>query len=202
MKRRIVLIVAQETGLRTRMAHSLGAAGYAVALAASVRRAGELLEAGGIEAAVVVPDGPGPAAAQLVAEVRVVLGRVVVWDGSARKFDEQELTSRIAVALAAPPDAAESGAAASPLLGFAGCALDIAGRALFDESGREVALTRNEFALLAAFVDNPGRVLSRERLRTAVAGEDLETYERSIDMLVSRLRRKVEPDPRAPRLIV
>ncbi|HJU16736.1 MAG TPA: winged helix-turn-helix domain-containing protein [Stellaceae bacterium] len=201
MKRRVVLIIAQEAGLRARMARSLGAAGYAIELAQAPQRAGEVLEAGGICAAVVVSDGLGPAGAKLIAAARAALGRAVIVLGSVQAFNDQELTSRVAEALA-PSGPAEANSAPAPLLGFAGRTLDREGHAFFDESGREVALTRNEFALLAAFVDNPGRVLSRERLRTAVAGEDLETYERSIDMLVSRLRRKVEPDPRAPRLIV
>jgi DNA-binding response OmpR family regulator len=54
-----------------------------------------------------------------------------------------------------------------------------------------VRLTRAEIALLTAFVDSPRRVLSRDQLRYAVAGRGAEPYDRSVDMLVSRLRRKI-----------
>ncbi|HZU91886.1 MAG TPA: winged helix-turn-helix domain-containing protein [Stellaceae bacterium] len=201
MKRRVVLIVAQDAGLRARMARSLGAAGYAVELAGTPRRAGEVLAAGGIRVVIVVPDGFGPVA-DLIEEARAAVGPVVVWHGSASAFDEQELRSRFSAALAASRGATAGNVAPSPPLSFAGRTVDLDGRAFLDESGREVPLTRNEFALLSAFLQSPGRVLSREQLRSRIAGADLEAYERSIDMLVSRLRRKVEPDPKAPRLIL
>jgi DNA-binding winged helix-turn-helix (wHTH) protein len=65
-----------------------------------------------------------------------------------------------------------------------------------------VRLTRAETALLTAFVDSPRRVLSRDQLRYAVVGRSAEPYDRSVDMLVARLRRKIEPDPKAPRFIL
>jgi class 3 adenylate cyclase len=61
---------------------------------------------------------------------------------------------------------------------------------------------RLEFRLLLAFLRRPGRVLSRENLRSLVASQELEPYERSIDMLVSRLRGKLEANRKAPRFIV
>ena len=82
------------------------------------------------------------------------------------------------------------------------CKLDLAGHTFVDGSGREVRLTRAETALLTAFLDSPRRVLSREQLRYAVAGRGAEPYDRSVDMLVARLRRKIEPDPKAPRFIL
>jgi DNA-binding response OmpR family regulator len=63
-------------------------------------------------------------------------------------------------------------------------------------------LTRAETALLTAFVASPRRVLSRDQLRYAVDGRGAEPYDRSVDMLVARLRRKIEPDPKAPRFIL
>jgi DNA-binding winged helix-turn-helix (wHTH) protein len=82
------------------------------------------------------------------------------------------------------------------------CKLDLAGHTFVDGNGREVRLTRAEIALLTAFVDSPRRVLSRDQLRYAVAGRGAEPYARSVDMLVARLRRKIEPDPKAPRFIL
>ena len=63
-------------------------------------------------------------------------------------------------------------------------------------------LTRGEFALLAAFARNPGRVLSRAQLRNAIDGRAADSYDRSIDMLVARLRRKLESEPAKSRFIV
>ena len=85
---------------------------------------------------------------------------------------------------------------------FEGLTLDVGGRAVLGADGRDLALTRSEFELLMAFVRAPGRALSREHLLQAVAGRRGEPYDRSIDMLVARLRRKIEPDPKTPRLIV
>jgi class 3 adenylate cyclase/tetratricopeptide (TPR) repeat protein len=84
---------------------------------------------------------------------------------------------------------------------FEGFTLDLASRTLSDVSGKEVPLWRSEFALLAAFLRAPGRALSREQLLNAVSGRRAEAFDRSIDVLVGRLRRKIEPDPKTPRLI-
>jgi DNA-binding winged helix-turn-helix (wHTH) protein len=90
----------------------------------------------------------------------------------------------------------------NPLVQFAGLVLDLDACALTRDSGEEIPLTRGEFALLRVFVSRAGRVLSREAILDAVADRRLEPFDRSVDVLVSRLRRKIEPDPKAPRLIV
>lgn len=90
----------------------------------------------------------------------------------------------------------------SELVSFAGFTLDIAGHLLTGPDGREVPLRRSEFALLLAFLRAPGRALSRDHLLDAVAGRQSDPFDRSIDVLVGRLRRKIEADPRAPRLIL
>jgi TolB-like protein len=87
-------------------------------------------------------------------------------------------------------------------LRFADFVLDSAGHTLTRAGGREVPLRRSEFALLLAFVRSPGRVLSRDHLLDAVAGRQSTPFDRSVDMLISRLRRKIEADPEAPRLIL
>ena len=85
---------------------------------------------------------------------------------------------------------------------FATFTLDLDGCLLSRADGREVALTRNEFALLREFVRHPGRVLSRDFLLDALAGKRADPFDRSIDVLVGRLRRKIEPDAKQPTLIV
>src|SRR6516162_3709381 len=73
---------------------------------------------------------------------------------------------------------------------------------LADPVGKDIPLTHSEFGLLRAFVERAGRVLSRDQLLQLTAGRDAESYDRSVDVLVARLRRKIEPDPKHPRLIV
>jgi DNA-binding winged helix-turn-helix (wHTH) protein len=108
------------------------------------------------------------------------------------------LVARVAEALAPTPEADE----VEPVLQFGGFRLDLAGHCLVDQAGKEVPLTSSEFSLLRAFLKRPGRVLSRDQLLQVLTGRDAEAYDRSIDMLIVRLRRKIESDPKRPRLIV
>src|ERR1700683_2830598 len=85
---------------------------------------------------------------------------------------------------------------------FGGFTLDLDGCSLSNADGGDIPLTRSEFALLREFIRHPGRVLSRGYLLEALAGKRLDPFDRSIDMLVGRLRRKIEPDAKPPRLIV
>jgi DNA-binding winged helix-turn-helix (wHTH) protein len=87
-------------------------------------------------------------------------------------------------------------------LAFDGFTIDLAGRSIRDCRGNEVPLTRSEFALLSAFVGNPGRVLSRDQLLDTVVGRRAEPYDRSIGVLVGRLRKKIEPDRRTPSFVL
>ncbi|HKT17898.1 MAG TPA: AAA family ATPase [Stellaceae bacterium] len=85
---------------------------------------------------------------------------------------------------------------------FAGLALDLDAFTLARESGEAIPLTRGEFAILRVFVARPGRVISRDTLLDALANRRFEPFDRSVDVLVGRLRRKIEPDPRRPSIIV
>jgi DNA-binding response OmpR family regulator len=84
---------------------------------------------------------------------------------------------------------------------FASYTLDLEARRLTQAGDDEVPLTTGEFELLSAFLEHPGRVLSRDELVTRMHGRDAGPFDRSIDMLVQRLRRKIEPDPAQPMLI-
>lgn len=84
---------------------------------------------------------------------------------------------------------------------FAGWRLDLGRRQLHSAAGEEVKLTSAEFDLLAAFVNNPDKVLSRDRLLDLVYGREMFPFERSIDVLVMRLRGKIEEDRANPVLI-
>ena len=84
---------------------------------------------------------------------------------------------------------------------FAGWTLDLSSRELLSPSGVEVRLTTGEFDLLAAFVNNPNQVLSRDRLLDLARNREAGPFDRTIDVQVGRLRRKLEDDPQNPTLI-
>lgn len=79
--------------------------------------------------------------------------------------------------------------------------LDLASRSLRDEKGNEHPLTNSEFTLLKAFADHPKRVLSRERLLDLANARDADAFDRAIDVRITRIRKKIEPDPGNPRVI-
>lgn len=85
---------------------------------------------------------------------------------------------------------------------FAGWTFDTRRRRLTSPKNEKVPLTRAEFELLAAFVERAGMVLSRDRLLNYVTHRSWEPYDRTIDVLVRRLRQKIEPDPKSPELII
>ncbi len=84
---------------------------------------------------------------------------------------------------------------------FAGWHLDLATRELLSPEGGEVRLTTGEFDLLAAFVNNANQVLSRDRLLDLARNREAGPFDRTIDVQVGRLRRKLEPDPAKPTII-
>ena len=86
--------------------------------------------------------------------------------------------------------------------GFAGFTLDVAGHSLTGPDAANISLRRSEFHLLLAFLRAPGRVLSRDHLLDAVASRQSAAFDRSIDVLVGRLRRKIEADRKSPALII
>jgi DNA-binding winged helix-turn-helix (wHTH) protein len=124
----------------------------------------------------------------------------------ARPFTEQELLAlvkaelSVRVASVRPPGVTLPDAPQA--LQFEGYRLDAQARTCLDPQGKEVSLTRAEFSLLLAFARQAGRVLSRDELSHVVAGRAAEPDDRSVDVLISRLRRKIEPDPKVPRIIM
>lgn len=95
----------------------------------------------------------------------------------------------------------EVGVAQHEVREFGGWTFDLFARRLLDANGIEHSLTSAEFNLLAAFVRNPNRILSRNRLLEMTRGPGVHSLDRGIDVLVGRLRRKLEADPDRPRLI-
>jgi DNA-binding response OmpR family regulator len=125
-----------------------------------------------------------------------------------KPFDLRELLARIKAVLrrtgAATEAPAPTAAAATPsrgVLHFAGWALDTAARRLVSPRGDEVILTSGEFDLLCAFAEHPGRVLSRDFLLERTRGREAGPYDRTIDVQVGRLRKKLEDDAETPQII-
>jgi len=138
---------------------------------------------------------------------RIVGLEVGADDYLAKPFDPRELRARLKSVLrrvqARAADkgspARESAEARRTRVGA--FALDLAGRRLLDGDGREVVLTSMEFDLLRVFTEHPNQVLSRDRLLTLTRNREWEPFDRSIDIRIARLRRKIEADPDNPRLI-
>ena len=123
-------------------------------------------------------------------------------DYLAKPYNPRELLARINAVLrpqaAAQNARATSGAAA---LTFLGWRIDLRLRELRNPAGARVAMTSAEFDLLRTFCERPGRVLSRDSLLDLTHGRNAGSFERSIDVLISRIRRKIEPDPRDATMI-
>jgi len=79
--------------------------------------------------------------------------------------------------------------------------LDLDAHKLFDGDGNEVPLTSMEYDLLKAFAEHPNRVLSRDQLLDMAHNRGWEPFDRSIDIRIARIRRKIEPDPSKPQVI-
>jgi two-component system, OmpR family, response regulator len=120
-----------------------------------------------------------------------------------KPFSLRELLARVRAVLRR----AEADRAAPPVNStgtkyrFAGWELNLRLRRLTSPTGASIGLTSGEFSLLIAFVRSPQQVLSREQLLLATRVHDDEVYDRSVDVQILRLRRKLEADPTAPELI-
>ncbi len=128
-----------------------------------------------------------------------------------KPFDLRELLARIKAVLrrtepGSPPAVLAPAAPVGPAtdgsrLRFAQWELDLAARRLCDAQGREVVLTTGEFDLLAAFARQPGRVLSRDQLLEQTRGRPAGPFDRTIDVQVGRLRRKLDDHADEPQII-
>ena len=116
-----------------------------------------------------------------------------------KPFSPRELVARVRAVLRRVDNAADSGAA--ELIRAGDLTLDLP-RMRADLAGRTVDLTPTEFALLAALARQPGRIFTRSQLLDALHGVAFESYERAIDTHIKNLRRKLEPDPRRPVLVL
>ncbi len=121
-------------------------------------------------------------------------------DYIAKPFDPRELRARLKSVLRRLAAKPEKKAAAGKI-DVGRCFLDMKSRTLSDAKGRESPITAMEFELLKALVQHPNQVLSRDQLLTMTRNREWEPFDRSIDIRITRLRRKLEDDPAHPRVI-
>src|SRR6516162_3842451 len=213
-----ILVVARDVTLRSTLARWLMPAGYFVELAESDRRAREVLANHQVALTILAlarhgAEAPmfdlGENAGKLIVatEPSQDLGRLTRSAPTADAYlsiplDQQEVLARVESVLRPSSSARDAASPGPEILSFDGFTIDFAGRLLRDVGGNEVPLTRAEFALLVVLARHAGRVLSRDRLLDAARGRRADPYDRSVDVLIGRLRRKIEPDPKVPRLIV
>ncbi|MDH4581812.1 response regulator [Pseudomonas sp. BN415] len=137
---------------------------------------------------------------------RIVGLEVGADDYLAKPFDPRELLARVKTVLrryrrapAASTQPAPESEGACLQLGL--CRLDLQSRQLLDAAGEEIPLTAMEFDLLQAFAQRPNRPLSRDQLLNLTQHRDWNPFDRSIDIRIARLRRKLETDPDKPQII-
>jgi len=117
-----------------------------------------------------------------------------------KPFDPRELLARIKSVLRRTSSAGRADIGAARVR-IGRCVLDLDAHRLTDETGGDVAMSPLEFDLLKALAEHPNRALSRERILNLGRQRDWDPFDRSVDLRVMRLRKKIEPDPEHPRFI-
>jgi two-component system OmpR family response regulator len=216
-----VLIVDDHREIRDLLGRYLAKQGYRTSIAENAAAARRILQTAAIDLVVLDIMMPGEDGLSLCRSLReagdvpIILltavaeetDRVVGLEMGAddyvtKPFNPRELLARIKAVLrrttSLPP---QRGAPPGERLAFDRWTLDVARRELVGEDGVAVPLSTGEFLLLSAFLAHPRMVLSRDQLLDLTRGREAGPFDRSIDNQVSRLRRKIEADPKQPALI-
>ena len=216
-----LLLVDDERSIREPLAAYLGKNGFRVTQAADAADARAKLAAYAIDLVILDIMMPGEDGLSLTRHIRetsdipVVLltakteetDRIVGLEMGAddyvvKPFSPRELIARVKVILRrAAAGGVRQSAPDSASYAFAGWVLKAGERTLVDREGVSVPLSTGEFNLMLALVTRPRQVLSRDQLLDLTQGREASAFDRSIDNQVSRLRRKIEPDPKNPTLI-
>ena len=220
-----VLLVDDEPELRALLAEYFGRNGFTVMQAESAAEARALVAERVPDAAVLdinMPGENGLSLARALRESHPRLGLVMLTtageaidrivglevgadDYIAKPFELRELLARVRAVLrrlqvtaapAVPPASVDAERVA-----FGPCALDMAQRKLFGAGGEEIDITAAEFDLLALFARHPNRPLNRDQIMEQAHNRGWDVFDRSIDLRVMRLRRKVERNPDKPEVI-
>lgn len=217
-----ILVVDDHRDIRELLGRYLTRHGFRVSSAEDATVARRILKSAAIDLVVLDVMMPGEGGLQLTRSLReagdmpIVLltamgedtDRIVGLEMGAddyipKPFNPRELVARIRAVLRraqALPRPREPAASAGRLH-FDRWQLDLARRELLDESGVTVPLSTGEFRLLAALLERPGLVLTRDQLLDLTRGRAAGLFDRSIDNQISRLRRRIERDPARPELI-
>ena len=215
-----LLVVDDEDELRASLHTYLGKHGYRVSTAHNAAAARQALTTRAIDLVVldiIMPGEDGLSLCRFLRETtgvpiilltvmtedidRVVGLEVGADDYVTKPFNPRELLARVKAVLRRTHVLPLQQPLASSTLRFAGWTLDVRQRALIGEDGHAVPLSTAEFLLLSAFLNHPHMVLSRNQLLDLTCGRDAAVFDRSIDNQVSRLRKKIEADPKRPTLI-
>jgi two-component system OmpR family response regulator len=204
-----ILIVDDDPEIRSLLARYLAGQGFRVSVAGDRRECEARIADGGpdlIVLDVMLPDGsgldicrnlqgrrPGIPVILLTAlkeDVDRIIGLELGADDYLGKpFNPRELVARIKAVLRRGAD--EPVAAEAKVYGFAGLEADPERRRVTRSTGEEIELTGGEFDLLHAFLQRPGRLLTRDQLLDLTQGRGRDPLDRSVDVLMSRLRRKL-----------
>ena len=216
-----LLVIDDDREIRDLLARFLSKHGYRVTAAKDAREARRCLADGRIDLVILDVMMPGEDGLTLCRDLRAKLATPIIMltamgedtdrivglemgadDYLPKPFNPRELLARIKAVLrranALPPvDPEERG----KLLRFAGWTLDLGRRRLESPAGTPIELSTGEYELLVALAERPQRVLNRDQLLDLARGRAAIPFDRSIDVQVSRLRRKIEADSRNPQLI-
>lgn len=118
-----------------------------------------------------------------------------------KPFEVRELLARVRSVLRRLPPPVERPAETRPRLTLGRYVLDVEGRRVFDGDGAEIEVSSMDFDLLEAFARHPRQILSRDRLAELAHGRPLGEADRSLDIRIARLRKKLEADPTEPKLL-
>jgi len=215
-----ILVVDDEPDVREVLDEYLAAHGYAAVRAENATAAKALAAARAVDLALVDINMPGEDGLSLARHLRerypniaivmltsagTVIDRIVglemgADDYVAKPFDPRELLARVKSVLRRTSAAARADLGASRVR-IGRCVLDIGAHRLVDGDGHEIPMSPLEFDLLKALAEHPNRPLSRERILNLQGPRDWDPFDRSVDLRILRLRKKVEPDPEHPRYI-
>ena len=215
-----ILIVDDSREIRDVISRYLRANGYRVSVAENALAARRILKTNGIDLAVLDVMMPGEDGLALCRGLRAEGSLPVIMltargedvdrivglemgadDYLAKPCNPRELLARIAAVLRRSKGASRTGELGASRMRFGKWVLDMGQRELVGENGVALPLSSGEFRLLVVFLERPRMALSREQLLDLTRGRSLEPFDRSIDSAISRLRRKIEDDARAPRII-